>query len=184
MLLFWTKRHSLRYIFADPKAAKIRLKLMKTGGSSSVVHWFTSSELTSEYFFKHFFLAPKILLDTSLIYFWVHFWGTLLGNPSSLNLAADLGPVLALFLNSNNVVNCGNIFNWVIAGLFFIYFWSFSNKHSNFYNNTMWKLPVRCWDLNTQPRERESSPITTRPGLYSFPASFLFFRLVNKDDSK
>ena len=52
-------------------------------------------------------LAVLVLLDTSLIYFWgallgcssgVLFWGALLGYSYSLNLAAGLGPVLALFI--------------------------------------------------------------------------------------
>ena len=63
---------------------------------------------------------------------------------------------------------------WSIAGLFLVYFWSFSNKHYNFYINTMWKCPssIRCCDLNPRP------PITTRPGpppsLYHCFVQFLF----------
>ena len=45
----------------------------------------------------------------------------------------------------------------------------FSNKqHYNFYNKYMWKKcpsSIRCQDSNPRPSERESLPITTRPGL-------------------
>ena len=45
----------------------------------------------------------------------------------------------------------------------------FSNKHHyNFYNKYMWKKcpsSIWCRDANPQPLERESLPITTRPGL-------------------
>ena len=27
------------------------------------------------------------------------------------------------------------VFKWAIRGLFFVYYWYFSNKHYNFYNN-------------------------------------------------
>ena len=29
----------------------------------------------------------------------------------------------------------------------------------------MYASSIRCWDLNPQPSEHESPPITTRPGL-------------------
>ena len=56
---------------------------------------------------------------------------------------------------------------WAIPGLFFVYFWSYSNKQYNFYNNSKWKNPssIQRRDLNPRPLEHESPPITTRPGL-------------------
>ena len=41
----------------------------------------------------------------------------------------------------------------------------FSNKHYKFYNKYMWKNVHPCRDSNPRPSERESLPITTRPGL-------------------
>ena len=51
---------------------------------------------------------------------------------------------------------------------FIIYFWSFqTNTITIFTNNLCEKCPssIWCWDLNPQPWEYESPPITTRPGL-------------------
>ena len=54
--------------------------------------------------------------------------------------------------------------------LFFVYFRSFQTKNTIFTTNQSPKYP-KCpssiWriDLNPQPFEQESSPITTRPGL-------------------
>ena len=59
-------------------------------------------------------------------------------------------------------------FKWAIHILYFVYFWSFSNKHHyNFCNKLMWKCPfsIWCWDSNPQPSKPEYPPITTRPGL-------------------
>ena len=41
----------------------------------------------------------------------------------------------------------------------FIYFRSFQT------NSTIFTTSILCWDSNPQPSERESLPITTRPGL-------------------
>ena len=53
-------------------------------------------------------------------------------------------------------------------GLFFVYFRSFSNKHQYILQQiNVKKCPssIWHWDWNPQPSERESPPITTRPGL-------------------
>ena len=52
-----------------------------------------------------------------------------------------------------------------ILGLLFVYFWSFSNKQHKIYNKLMWKIDQDCQDLNSQPFDYESTPLTTRPGL-------------------
>ena len=58
---------------------------------------------------------------------------------------------------------------WANPGLFFIYFWSFQTNNTIFYNKSMRKMScpssIRHWDSNPRPSERESPPITTRPGL-------------------
>ena len=57
---------------------------------------------------------------------------------------------------------------WANPGLFFHLFSVFSNKHYKFLQQIyVKKCPssIRCWDLNPRPFERESLPITTRPGL-------------------
>ena len=67
-------------------------------------------------------------------------------------------------------------FKWANPGLFLIYFWSFQT------NNTIFKTiqcenvtsSLRCADLNPQPLEHESSPITNRPGL---PPNNVFLNL-------
>ena len=59
-------------------------------------------------------------------------------------------------------------YTWAIAGLFFVSFRSFSNKHqNNFTSNQCEKCPssIWHWDSNPRPSERESPPITPRPGL-------------------
>ena len=59
--------------------------------------------------------------------------------------------------------------NGPTPGLFICLFSFFSNKQFNFFNKLMWKMPcpssIRRRDLNPQPLEQVSSPITTRPGL-------------------
>ena len=52
--------------------------------------------------------------------------------------------------------------NWPLMDIFV-----FSNNHDNFYNKYFEKCPASIWcqDLNIQPSEHESTPITTRPGL-------------------
>ena len=49
----------------------------------------------------------------------------------------------------------------------FVYFRSFQTNITNFYNKYMWICPSSkwCWDSNPWPLERESPPISTRPGL-------------------
>ena len=49
----------------------------------------------------------------------------------------------------------------------------FSKKHYNFTTKQCEKSPSsnRCWDLNPQPSEHESPPITTRPGLLPWTKS-------------
>ena len=67
-------------------------------------------------------------------------------------------------------------------GLFFIYFRSFSNKHQyNFTTINVKKCPssIRHRDSNPRPLERESPPITTRPGL---PPLDLFFLTILIND--
>ena len=57
--------------------------------------------------------------------------------------------------------------NWANPGLFFVYFWSFQTNNTIFTTNQCEKCPssIRRWDSNPRPLERESTPITTRPGL-------------------
>ena len=53
-------------------------------------------------------------------------------------------------------------------GLFFVYFWFFSNQQFCFKQINVKKCPstIRRRDSNPRPFEHElSSPITTRPGL-------------------
>ena len=60
---------------------------------------------------------------------------------------------------------------WANPGLFFVYFRSFqTNIITIFTTNICEKCPssIQCRDLNPQPLERESLPITSRPGLPSF----------------
>ena len=66
-------------------------------------------------------------------------------------------------------------------GLFFIYFWSFSNKQYHFYNKSMWKMSIQYTAPGFEPRplEHELSLITTRPGLPSYDCSY---RVNHLDD--
>ena len=74
-----------------------------------------------------------------------------------------------LFDINKNICTLGSFFfkkmaqPWPLFRLFSV----FSNKHNNFYNNNIEKYPsiIRCRDSNPQPLERESLPITNRPGL-------------------
>ena len=53
---------------------------------------------------------------------------------------------------------------WANPGFFFVYFWSFqTNIITIFTTNICEKCPssIRCQDLNSQPSEQESLPITT-----------------------
>ena len=60
--------------------------------------------------------------------------------------------------------------NWANPGLFFNYFQSFQTNNIIFTTNQCEKMScpssIRRWDSNPRPLERESAPITTRPGLY------------------
>ena len=58
-------------------------------------------------------------------------------------------------------------FKWANPGLFFIYFRSFQTKITILQQIYVKKCPssIRCRDSNPRPMERESIPITTRPGL-------------------
>ena len=58
----------------------------------------------------------------------------------------------------------------------FLLFSVFSNKHHyNFTTNICEKCPssIRCRDSNPRPSERESLPITTRPGLPPYNSFFI-----------
>ena len=60
---------------------------------------------------------------------------------------------------------------WANPGLFFVYFRSFSNKHNTILQQINVKKcssSIQRKDSNPQPLERESPPITTRPGLPHF----------------
>ena len=61
----------------------------------------------------------------------------------------------------------------------FCLFLVFSNKQYNFSTNQCEKCPssIWRWDLNPQPFEHESSPITTRPGL--LPRSYILWYCID-----
>ena len=90
----------------------------------------------------------------------------LICSPSLSNLSLLLSHTFILSLSLSHFFSSKK---WAKPGLFFVYFWSFSNKQYNFYNKSMWKMScpssIRRWDSNQRPLERESHPITTRPGL-------------------
>ena len=56
---------------------------------------------------------------------------------------------------------------WAIIGLFFCLFSSFQTNITILMTNKCEKCPSSIWclDLNSQPLEHKSPPITTRPGL-------------------
>ena len=58
---------------------------------------------------------------------------------------------------------------WAIPGLFFVYFRLFQTNNTIFTTNECEKMScpssIRRQDSNPRPLERESPPITTRPGL-------------------
>ena len=60
------------------------------------------------------------------------------------------------------IILCG-----AIPGLYSVYFWYCSSNQSIFTINYFEKcaFSIWCWDSNAQPLERESPPITARPGL-------------------
>ena len=60
------------------------------------------------------------------------------------------------------------LWKWVIPDFFFVFLYNFTTKVRE-------KCPFRIWrrDLNPQPSDHESPPITTRPGLPS-PSLSLF----------
>ena len=61
----------------------------------------------------------------------------------------------------------------------FVYFRSFQTNITNFYN----KCPssIRCRESNPRPLERESFPITTRPGLPPYSTFFVHFSKASKN---
>ena len=65
-----------------------------------------------------------------------------------------------------------SLFKWANTGLFFIFLRLF-NKILQFYYISIWKCPPNIWrrDLNSQPSDYESPPLTTRPGLPSISCS-------------
>ena len=64
---------------------------------------------------------------------------------------------------------------WANPGLFSIYFRSFQTNFTTFTTNKCEKYPSNIWRRESNPRllERQSLPITTRPGLP--PNYFLLF---------
>ena len=84
-------------------------------------------------------------------------------------------------VTSMNVCANYSIFlkKWAYPGLFFVYFQSFSNKHYKFLQQIYVKkmsIQYKVPDSNPQPLERESPPITTRPGL--LPKLFDIYRIL------
>ena len=79
---------------------------------------------------------------------------------------------LLIYSNSDNKDYFG-IFKkkWANPGLFFIYFRSSQTNNTLFTTNQCENIScissIWCRDSNPQPLERESSPITIRPGLKS-----------------
>ena len=59
---------------------------------------------------------------------------------------------------------------WPLFHLFLV----FSTKHYNFYNNYMWKNVHPVYGAVIRTHERESLPITTRPGLP--PKKYILFK--------
>ena len=63
-------------------------------------------------------------------------------------------------------------------GLFFVYFQSFQTNNIIFTTNQCEKMScpssLRRLDSNPQPLERESPPITTRPGLQPYPSEIVY----------
>ena len=58
--------------------------------------------------------------------------------------------------------------NWATPTSFIVYFWSFQiNIVTIFTTNICEKCPSSIWcrDSNPRPLERESTPVTTKPGL-------------------
>ena len=78
---------------------------------------------------------------------------------TSISLPFRVHVIKTEFLASNIL----NSFLFGHSRLLFVYF---TIKHHNFYNNVMRKCPfsIRSCDSNPQPLDRESPPITTRPG--------------------
>ena len=74
------------------------------------------------------------------------------------------GSVVSVHKNSNTFYF---ILKWANPGLFFVYFWSLQTNIT-IYRTIIFKKcthSIRSRDLNPLPLERESLPITTRPGL-------------------
>ena len=66
---------------------------------------------------------------------------------------------------------------WANPGLFFVYFRSFQTNITIFTTIICEKCPssIPCRDSNSRPSERESLPITTRPGLPPWNGQMLFW---------
>ena len=81
---------------------------------------------------------------------------------------ADVYLSITIRLSLKRLTNYTPYFKkWANPGLFFIYFWSFqTNIITIFTTNKCEKCPssIRCWELNPWTSERESLPITNRPG--------------------
>ena len=81
-------------------------------------------------------------------------------------------PFKLIVLRSVFLYRCKSVFffkKWANPGLFFVYFWSFQTNNTIFTTNQCEKMScpssIRRQDSNPGPLERESPPITTRPGL-------------------
>ena len=85
-------------------------------------------------------------------------------------LTSMMSYYLSFFVLGQKLRNtsCQCFFKWAIPVFFFVYFRSLqTNKHYNFTANHCEKCPssILFRDLNPQPLEHESFPITTRPRL-------------------
>ena len=80
-----------------------------------------------------FLYAANVRCSSCSGHFVIYFWATILGYTSGLNLAADVGPVMALFKNGPSQAS----FSFMIIGL------SFSNKQYKFWNKLMCKMSIQ-----------------------------------------
>ena len=72
---------------------------------------------------------------------------------------------------------------WADTGLFFIYFRLFqTNVITILQQINVKKCPsgIQCRDLNPRPSERESLPITTRPGLVPRQNQHIMLHICNQ----
>ena len=81
-----------------------------------------------------------------------------------LHKSGEISPILGTLVWSPHFFK-----KWANPGLFFVYFWSFQTNNTIFTTNQCEKMScpssIRRQDSNPGPLERESPPITTRPGL-------------------